>query len=98
MARRARVTIPSVPHHVTQRGNRRERIFFEPGDEALYLDLMSAQLRRHGVACWAYCLMPNHLHLIRKRCAATLRGGGRVQAMGAGRHSQGVSWLISLCG
>ena len=56
--------IPGVPHHVTQRGNRREPIFFEPGDEALYLDLMSARLKRHGVACWAYCLMPNHVHFI----------------------------------
>jgi putative transposase len=56
--------VPGVPHHVTQRGNRRERIFFEPGDEAVYLDLMSAQLTRHDVACWAYCLMPNHVHLI----------------------------------
>jgi putative transposase len=64
MARRARMTVPGIPHHVTQRGNRRERIFLEPGDKALYLDLMSAQLRRHGVACWAYCLMPSRVHLI----------------------------------
>ena len=64
MARRARMIIPDIPHHVTQRGNRRERIFFEEGDEQVYLDLMSAQLKRYGVACWAYCLMPNHVHLI----------------------------------
>ena len=64
MARRGRMIIPGVPHHVTQRGNRREPIFFEPGDEAVYLDLMSRQLRRYDVACWAYCLMPNHVHLI----------------------------------
>jgi putative transposase len=49
MARRARVTLPGIAHHVTQRGNRRERIFLEPGDEALYLDLLSEQLRRHEV-------------------------------------------------
>jgi len=42
VARRARMIIPGAPHHVTQRGNRREPIFLEPGDEALYLDLMSA--------------------------------------------------------
>jgi putative transposase len=64
MARQARMIVPGVAHHVTQRGNRRERIFLQPGDEAVYLDLMSAQLRRRGVACWAYCLMPNHVHLI----------------------------------
>jgi len=64
MARRGRMIIPGVPHHVTQRGNRREPIFFEAGDEAVYLDLMSRQLRRYDVACWAYCLMPNHVHFI----------------------------------
>jgi len=64
MARLARMVIPGVPHHVTQRGNRRERIFFEAGDEQIYLDLMSTQLKRHAVECWAYCLMPNHVHLI----------------------------------
>jgi putative transposase len=64
MARRVRMVIPEAPHHVTQRCNRRERIVLEPGDEALYLDILSAQLRRHGVACWGYCLMPNPVHLI----------------------------------
>jgi len=48
MARLARMVIPGVPHHVTQRGNRRDRIFLEAGDEQIYLDLMSAQLERHG--------------------------------------------------
>lgn len=64
MARLSRMIIPGVPHHVTQRGNRREPIFFEPGDEAVYLDLVAAQLDRHAIACWAYCLMPNHVHFI----------------------------------
>ena len=64
MTRRARMTFPDVPHHVTQRGNRREPIFFEPGDQQIYLDLMATQLKRYGVACWGYCLMPNHVHLI----------------------------------
>jgi putative transposase len=39
-------------------------MFRQPGDEAVYLNLMSTQLRRRGVACWAYGLMPNHVHLI----------------------------------
>ena len=64
MARHARVVFPGIPHHVTQRGNRRERIFFELGDEQVYLDTLSAQLARFHVACWSYCLMPNHVHLI----------------------------------
>jgi putative transposase len=64
MARIARFVVPGVPHHVTQRGNRRERVFFGDDDFGLYKDLLAQQCRKHGVSCWAYCLMPNHVHLI----------------------------------
>ena len=66
MARLARIVIPGLPHHVTQRGNRREAIFFEDGDHEVYLDLLAEQARKAAVAVWAYCLMPNHVHLILK--------------------------------
>ena len=58
------MVLPGVPHHVTQRGNRRERTFFEDGDYALYLDLLADAAARHGVEVWSYCLMPNHVHII----------------------------------
>jgi putative transposase len=64
MSRLARLIVPGLPHHVTQRGNRRAPIFFEDGDYALYRDLLAERCRKAGVACWAYCLMPNHVHLI----------------------------------
>lgn len=64
MARLARVVIPGHPHHVTQRGNGRARTFFEDGDYALYLDLLAANCKAAGVEVWAWCLMPNHVHLI----------------------------------
>ncbi len=64
MARLARIVVPGRAHHVTQRGNRREAIFFEEGDQAIYLDLLSEQTARYEVQVWAYCLMPNHVHLI----------------------------------
>jgi putative transposase len=64
MARLARVVVPDTPHHVTQRGHRRRPIFFQPGDQEIYLALLTTQLRRREVACWSYCLMPNHLHLV----------------------------------
>jgi REP element-mobilizing transposase RayT len=64
MAHLARVVVPGLPHHVTQRGNRREAIFFEDGDQEIYRDLLAEQTKRRGVAVWAYCLMPNHVHLI----------------------------------
>lgn len=64
MARLARVVIPGHPHHVTQRGNGRARTFFEDGDYALYRDLLAANCKAAGVEVWAWCLMPNHVHLI----------------------------------
>ena len=64
MARLPRIVLPGIPHHVTQRGNRRERVFFEDGDYALYLDLLSEAAARARVAIWAYCLMPNHVHIV----------------------------------
>ncbi|MBF0263527.1 MAG: transposase [Magnetococcales bacterium] len=64
MARIARVVAPGLPHHVTQRGNRRQQTFFEEQDYQVYLDLMAEGCARFGVEIWAYCLMPNHVHLI----------------------------------
>jgi len=64
MARLARIVVPGRAHHVTQRGNRREAIFFEDGDQAIYLDLLAEQTAKHEAQVWAYCLMPNHVHLI----------------------------------
>ncbi len=64
MARLARIVIPHVPYHVTQRGNRRERTFFEEADYARYRTMLAAAARRAGAQIWAYCLMPNHVHMI----------------------------------
>ena len=64
MARLARVVIPDTPHHVTQRGNRRERVFFGEADYQFYLDLVGEAARASGTEVWAYCLMPNHVHFI----------------------------------
>ena len=64
MARLARIVVPGIAHHVTQRGNRRQQVFFCGEDAALYITLLAGQLRRHGTVCIAWCLMPNHVHLI----------------------------------
>ena len=64
MSRLPRFVFPGIPHHITQRGNRREQTFFEDGDYALYLDLLADGAGRAGVEIWSYCLMPNHVHLI----------------------------------
>jgi putative transposase len=64
MARLARVVAPGVPHHITQRGNRGQQTFFSDEDYEEYIELMAEWGRREGVEIWAYCLMPNHVHLI----------------------------------
>jgi len=64
MPRPARLVLPGLPHHVTQRGNGRQRIFFAQGDYALYRDLLRHYCRKSRTAVWAWCLMPNHVHLI----------------------------------
>lgn len=64
MARLSRIIVPDTPHHVTQRGNRRQLLFSEPGDYELYRDLLAERCAKNGLVCWAYCLMPNHVHLI----------------------------------
>ncbi len=56
--------VPSVPHHVTQRGTRRQPVFFGDDDYQTYLRLMREWCDRNSVTVWAYCLMPNHVHLI----------------------------------
>ncbi len=64
MPRIARVVVPGYPHHVTQRGNRRQTTFFCNEDYEAYLTLMTEWCSRCSVEVWAYCLMPNHVHLI----------------------------------
>jgi len=64
MARLARLVVPGLPHHITQRGNRRQETFFSSEDYAAYVELMAEWCGEHRVEIWAYCLMPNHVHLI----------------------------------
>lgn len=64
MPRIARVVAPGVPHHVTQRGNRRQRTFFGEEDYRAYISYAATWCRIFRVHIWAYCLMPNHVHLV----------------------------------
>jgi len=78
MARIARVVVVEVPHHVVQRGNRRQPVFFSTADYKVYLRLMAAWCGQKRVDVWAYCLMPNHVHLV----AVPENRHGLAQAMG----------------
>jgi putative transposase len=64
MARLTRLVVPGIPHHVTQRGNRRQRTFFTNDDYCAYQALMARCCIESGVTILAYCLMPNHVLLI----------------------------------
>ena len=64
MARLPRIVVPGLPHHVTQRGNRRQQVFMNDDDYAFYKNWLAQSCRSNGVEVWSYCLMPNHVHLI----------------------------------
>jgi putative transposase len=59
-----RLVVPGYPHHVTQRGVRRQQTFFDDTDYRAYIELIKELKLAAGVDIWAYCLMPNHVHLI----------------------------------
>jgi putative transposase len=64
MARIARVVVPNFPHHIVQRGNRKQKVFFRETDYQEYLVLLKSHIAAYNVQVLAYCLMPNHVHLI----------------------------------
>lgn len=64
MPRLARSVCAQVPHHITQRGNRREQVFFTDEDRQAYLGWLKEYAEKHEVDILAYCLMTNHIHLV----------------------------------
>ncbi len=64
MPRLARAVAVGVPHHLTQRGNNRQDVFFTTDDRRLYLELLAANAARFGLRVWGWCLMTNHVHLV----------------------------------
>ena len=64
MARFARVVLPDVAHHVTQRGNARQVILHSDADRLTYLGLLRHYCQLHALSLLGYCLMSNHVHLI----------------------------------
>ena len=64
MPRTARIVIPGVPHHVTQRGNNKQDVFFTPEDRRVYLSMLRNFASRLQLKVMGYCLMSNHVHLV----------------------------------
>jgi putative transposase len=92
----ARVVISGCPHHVTQRGNRRDDVFFTDADRARYLELLSKYATRSGLAIQAYCLMSNHVHLVAvPQGEASLSAALKPLHM---RYAQHVNWTQRISG
>jgi len=64
MPRRARIVVPGVAHHVTQRGNNRQDVFLVDDDRHAYLELLKEHADRFGLQVMGYCLMANHVHIL----------------------------------
>lgn len=64
MPRIPRVCGINYPHHITQRGNNRETVFFNDEDRRFYLRTLSKYSHEWHIEIWAYCLMTNHVHIL----------------------------------
>ncbi len=82
MPRNARAVAVGYPHHITQRGNNREPVFYDDQDRLTYTDLLKQYTHKFNVDIWAYCLMPNHVHLL------TVPHEPGALALGVGRTNQ----------
>ena len=72
MVRPLRVNVSGAIYHVMSRGNARQEVFLHDDDRRQFLKLLAGALRRFGVRCDAYCLMPNHFHLVLRIGESTL--------------------------
>jgi len=64
MPRLSRAVFAGIPHHITQRGNRRDDVFFSEEDRHAYLEWLHTYCEKYDVDILAYCLMTNHIHLV----------------------------------
>jgi len=64
MPRVARIVIPNTPHHIVQRGNNCQDVFFVDDDRRVYLSILREQSEKYGLEVLGWCLMSNHIHLV----------------------------------
>jgi putative transposase len=96
MPRIARIVIPDVPHHITQRGNNKQDVFFTDEDKAVFLKILKEQSDKYGLIIDGYCLMTNHIHIIatpRKKDSLS-RTMGRTNLL----YAQYINYMHGLIG
>src|SRR5213594_210933 len=64
MARKLRIQYPGAVYHVMNRGDRRESIFHDVDDRQRFIETLGEACGKTGWQVHAYCLMPNHFHLV----------------------------------
>lgn len=64
MPRMARVVRIDSPHHITQRGDNRARLFFDEGDRKYYLQILADYCGEYSIEVWAYCSTEDNVHLL----------------------------------
>ncbi len=72
MARQLRVEFENAFHHITSRGNQRDKIFYDAADREKFLEILSRTKERYGFLLHAYALMDNHYHLLMETPKANL--------------------------
>ncbi len=64
MARPWRIQYPGAMYHAVSRGDRQERIFLDEVDRQDFIKTLAEACQKSGWQVHAYCLMPNHYHLV----------------------------------
>ncbi|MFH1624527.1 MAG: transposase, partial [Pseudomonadota bacterium] len=64
MPRIARGLAGGFVYHIINRGNGRQKVFHEDEDYQAFVDLMVEARNRYSIKTLAYCLMPNHFHMV----------------------------------
>jgi putative transposase len=96
MARQARIVIPGIPHHVTQRGTGGEDVFRIRRDYEMYLELLARHAEASGMRVPGYCLMRNHVHIVAMPAVETSLA--RVLRDTHSRYGQWLNWRHSRVG
>ncbi len=82
MPRTARASVGGICYHVINRGNARSEVFHKQGDYQAFVNLIEAACKRMSMRVPAYCLMPNHFHLL-------------LWPYGDGDLSRWMQWLMT---